>query len=628
MTLTGMCFQAVREHFSALSTEAVLGLPAPLIRDLLPHLTVCQLDELQPALNRRGISTVCGWAGVLQDMCGSNHAVELTTEEEAKHEVMRTLFPLVFYGFTNPYVRRNITNVNTPRFLWAAAKCIRHFLLIASLHQALQGLTAEHRPLLSLLEKHIGSVGVSQSTDLSKRTTQTALYVLHRLLDHGTATRLVVHVQCPVVLAWLLHGRGSQYVNPELKELMHGGKAGPATGASDDQEHQVTPRKRPKLICSSVEEDEDEAGKANFTVDPQVLCGTLSPGDGPSVGACPRGQIRCLEIRQCGTESLRVLNAALPTFFCLRSLTLHSISIFRESDVLSLAGALKQLSDSSCSSITDLSVGVLPSNKLVEVLLDANPNMTSLQVEIQTVTSSPPRPRSAASHVSELALNTLTVKLTELQADLQVMTSVLRRSPRLASLHVAGMRLLTGSSQSQLLSTLSESNGCLRTLTLEDMRLSDCHPDILSLLRGCELEELAFNDCRLLEKSSDKEESLRRLVAAVKAVPSLHTLSLAQNRLAGTVCVLAELFSGSSHSSVRRLNISSNFIQPADLLEFAQRLRTHPPAHRLILDLRRNPADRDPDTWTAALKELRPACVVLVEGWKSTDTMVDHMSNM
>lgn len=32
----------------------VLDLPTHLIKDLLPHLTVCQLDELQPVLNHRG----------------------------------------------------------------------------------------------------------------------------------------------------------------------------------------------------------------------------------------------------------------------------------------------------------------------------------------------------------------------------------------------------------------------------------------------------------------------------------------------------------------------------------------------------------------------------------------------
>lgn len=266
-------------------------------------------------------------------MCVTFQVIDFNTEEAAKHEVMRMLFTLVFYGFTNPFVKRNITNLNTPSFLWAAAKCIKHFLLTTPVER----LTTEQRPLLELLEKRIGSVGVSQCIDLSKRKTQTALYVLHRLLDHGVAKKLVVHVQCPIMLSWILHGRGSQYVNPELRNLMYSKRASCISqaasfsadgascsssleaGASEDQDDQATPCKRPRLDYY------DESGEANFTVDPQVLCQSFTPCDGRSAGACPWGQIECLEIRQCGSNSLRVLNSALPTFFCLRSLTLHSI---------------------------------------------------------------------------------------------------------------------------------------------------------------------------------------------------------------------------------------------------------------------------------------------------------------
>lgn len=270
-------------------------------------------------------------------------AVDLHTEEEAKHEVMRMLFTLVFYGFTNNFIQRNMANLNTPSFLWAAAKCVKHFVLIASSHKPLQSLTAEQQPLLSLLEKHVGSVGVSQPIDILKSKSQAALYVLHRLLDHGMAKEIVLHVQCPIVLAWLLHGRGSQYVNPELDNLLNNKKlscnsqtasasahsescsSSPGTRASEDQDGEVIPCKRLKLDFVSVKK---ESGKANFTVDPQVLCQTFPACDGPSAEVCPWGQICCLEIRQCGADSLRVLTAALPTFFCLRSLTLHSICKF------------------------------------------------------------------------------------------------------------------------------------------------------------------------------------------------------------------------------------------------------------------------------------------------------------
>lgn len=638
--LKEMCFQAVRKHLGALGVQAVLDLPTPLIKDLLPHLTVCQLDELQPGLNQRGISTHSGWVGVLQQLSRANPEVNLLTEEEVKGEVMRLLFTLIFYGFRNGFVNRNKANLNTPYFLMAAAKCIKYFVLLANMQKTLQSLTAEQRPILNLLEMGIKRVCVSNSLDMAKRVMHTVLYILHRLLDHGMATELVVNTPCPIMLAWLLHGRGSQYVNPKLKSLMHSKMTScisPAASASvdraspgfenralEDQDDQVSPCKRSKLDSVTVEE---ESGKENLTMDLHILCQNFTPCGGPSAGACPWGQIDCLEIRQCKSNSLQVLISALPTFFCLRSLTLHSYLTFMDSDVLSLVRALKQLSECSHSSLTDLSISVLPYTELVKIILDASPKLTSLHTEVRSMICQP----HFTSHdlsTEELALEKLTVKVTELQTDLHVITSVLRRCPCLTSLHIAGMTLPSGSSQSQLLNTLSESNHRLRSLNLEDMKLADCLPEILNLLRRCKLEELQFNDCRLLEQWSNKEESLQRLVAALKAVPSLNMLSLAQNRLAKNVYVLAELFSGSSPSSVKRLNISSNFIQPADLLEFAKRLRTHRPPHRLTLDLRRNPGDRDLDMWNTALGSLRPFCVLLVEGWKSTDTMVDHISNM
>ncbi|XP_041646743.1 uncharacterized protein lrrc41 [Cheilinus undulatus] len=641
--LKQMCFRAVRNHFDALGIEGVLGLPTPLITELLPHLTICQLDEIQPSLNQKGISSFPGWIRVLLDMCGPRRVIDLHTEEEAKHEVMKLLFTAIFYGYTNPYVIRNYSNLNTPSFLWAAAKCVTRFLLDAHSHMKLYQLTAEQRPLLNLFETRMKTVTVSSSMDLSKSTSQTALYIFHRLVDHGVANKLVVHNDCAIVLGWLLHGRGTQYVHPELVNLMHTKKAscvsqdtlvraaqascssGIVARATEDKNDRATPCKRPK-IC--ILPSQEESGTENLVCDPQILCHTYAPHDAPSAEICPRGQIDCLEISNCRSESFKVLNSALPTFYSLRSLILQSYSTFSNLDVFALARALKQLSQSSQSSLTDLSISTLPYAKLMQVLLSSSSKVKSLHVEIHTLDHYSLFTGSTFIDTEELPLEKLTIKLTELQTDVQIFTTVLRCSPNLTTLHVAGMRLPTGSSQSQLLTTLSESSSCLKSLYLEDINLSDCLPEILQLLKNCRLEELGLNDCRLLEKWSDKDEGLRQLVTAVKKVPSLQTLSLAQNRIAKNVSVLAELFSGSSPSSVKRLNISSNFIQPAELLEFAEVLKKHCPLHRLTLDLRRNPGDRDPITWDFALKRLRPCCVPLVEGWISTNTMADHISNM
>ncbi|XP_061593442.1 leucine-rich repeat-containing protein 41 isoform X2 [Cololabis saira] len=629
-SLTERCLAAVREHFSRLGSEAVLGLPVPIIKDLLPHLTILQLDEVQPALNLRGISTRCGWVKVLQDMSIHKHAASFQTEDETKHEVMKLLFTFIFYGSRNHFISRNVTDSNAASLLLAAAKTIRHFVLIGRHHAAFQRLISEQLPILNLLEKNVCKVNVSLNKKLSKNRTPLVLCLLHRLLDHGAVSSLVLDMQRPLLLAWLLLRRGCQHGDlQEDRQQLLGSRSSShsSRGSSWSPDDVLIPCKRSKMDSGLEEEGEWE--ESDFTMDPQDLCRTF--GLSPPSGACSRGQIKSLELRMCDPESFRVLTSALPTFFSLQSLTLHSTALFQEKDVLTLAWALKHLSASGRSLITHLNISVLPNAGLMEVLLDACPRLTSLQTEVHAImwglpisSNSPP---TADSNVSELPLEKLTVQF-KLHTNLYFLLSVLRRSPRLGRLHLSGIRLPTGSALSSLLNTLAEWNRRLKTLHLEDMKLSDCLPELLHLLKDCELEDLRLSDCRLLESCVDKDGGLQQLVEALKTLPSLHTLSLAQNRIARSVWVLAELFSGPAPSSVKRLDISSNFIRPPELLRFAKRLAGLAAPQGLVLDLRENPADRDPDTWTAALQRLELVAALLVEGWKSTDTMVDHVSNM
>lgn len=230
---------------------------------------------------------------------------------------------------------------------------------------------------------------------------------------------------------------------------------------------------------------------------------------------------------------------------------------------------------------------------------------------------------------SELSLEKLCVKVPKLRTSVESLMCVLLRSPRLTSLHVSGINSSTGFSPSHLLNTVAESNRHLKELTLEDINLSDCHCAIFQLLDNyCMLEALSLKDCRLLEKCSDKEDVVRQLVNSLKKVSSLQSLNLAQNRLAKTVTVLGELFKGPSPSTVKELNISSNFIQPPELLELGKLLETHRPPQRLLLTLKSNPLDRDMELRDTALGTLSHLCDLITDHWNSRDTMADHISVM
>ncbi|XP_075997699.1 leucine-rich repeat-containing protein 41 isoform X2 [Genypterus blacodes] len=628
--LRELCLHATAQHMAALHTNAVLDLPKPLIRDLVPHLNIYHLAKLQPAINQKGISTYSGWVAIIRDMKGRDWVIDVYTEEESKQEAMDLFFSVMFYGQRHERLARHISGVNIKSVLLLMAQHVKHFS-VSCAPNYLQSLTTEQWPLLSILEKSVETVNVIQHLCVPERRYE--LYVLHRLLDHGGGKKLIVYEQYPMMMmAWLLHARGSQYVDAKLMKFMHKTKTSANSiglqvttfKASNSEQDQATPCKHPKLDSLT---EQEKSGMSNYSVDPRVLCRIFTPSAGPSAVACPRGQIQSLHIKDCGPDSLGVLILYLPTWLCLRSLTLKTLfAIFRIPDVVDLARSLKQLSDNSSSSLIDLSIGVLPNMKLMETLLNASPNLRSLTVEIHPM---PQDVRESESlGMTELSLEKLSVKVEQLQIDLHSVSSVLSCSPHLTSLHLAGMRLHTGSSHSRLLSIVSESNRCLRMLHLEDLNLSHCLPDILNLLKDCNLEELWLKDCRLFERCNNKEESLQELVEALRRLPSLLSLSLAQNRLAKSVAVLAELFSTSPPSTLTQLDISGNFIQAAELLEFTRCMEAHRPPRSLTVDLRQNPWDRNVKMWNVALERLYPVCNILVDGWKSRDTMADHLSNM
>ncbi|KAJ0032681.1 hypothetical protein NQD34_002762 [Periophthalmus magnuspinnatus] len=547
-----LCFHAVREHFCALGAHAAAVLPCNLLEELQFHLTVCQLDSLQPALNRRGVSTLSGWKEILRNMRGPFCVLDVSSEGEAKHLVMKGLFSSVLYDFKSDFISKNLSNLNTSWFLGAAARCLRHFVLL-NLVEPLRRLIGEQRTVLDLLERSITSVGVSHSLDPAKAENQLALLVLHRLLDHGQCRRVVLQARCPLTLAWILHGRSSQVQHmPEGKTQVSALCLGPWSCSNKDH---GPARKRPKL-----DHREEERGR---------------------------------------------------------------------SSVVELSRALQEQSKATEGGVTQLSISTLPCTSLLERLLEACPQLLSFSAEVHSI-AGPSRVWSlpfGAACAAEFSLQKLSVNLNQQPSAWLLLPSLLQRCPRLCSLHLCGLRLQTGASYGQLLTTLAECCRCLRSLSLEDVNLSDCLEHVLLLLRCCQLHELCLKDCRLLEKWNDKEDSLQQLTSTLAAHKTLQSLSLAHNRIARHVPVLAQLFSAPD-SALQRLDLSSNFIQPEELLEFSKRLKALRPGRRITLDLRRNPGDRDPHTWSVAVSSLALCCHLLLEGWKSTDSMVDHISNM
>lgn len=58
---------------------------------------------------------------------------------------------------------------------------------------------------------------------------------------------------------------------------------------------------------------------------------------------------------------------------------------FKNTDVMELARTLRQLSQSSNSSLTELNISILSCPELMVILMEASPYITSMHIEIQTV---------------------------------------------------------------------------------------------------------------------------------------------------------------------------------------------------------------------------------------------------
>ncbi|KAL1022673.1 hypothetical protein UPYG_G00030820 [Umbra pygmaea] len=645
-SLKELCLKTVSRHMDVLDKKAI-DLPVSLIKELLPHLNIIDLDRIQPAVNGRGVSTSFVWAGILREITGPRKVSARLTEEEWREKIMNKLFNMAFYGLRFRGDAKYLLNVNFNALLLVMAKYIQHLPVYrTSPHCGF----INQRAVLNILEKTVKCIKLEVNNQL-RELPRDFLYALHRLLDHGEAREIIIrHSPDPRLLAWILHGRGPQGTRHQCpmesnhEDMKPGEPTAETTGACVELEEEEpdkdgkeefedgTPSKRPRLNIASVKEQLEGATCQCQCMEPKPLCQMFGPSASPSRLSCPKGQIHSLAMNYARDGILPVLFPLLPSWLCLRSLSLHSAWTFEAVDALRLAECLQQLSKRQGCSLTELSVGCLPNPALMESLLNGCPTLRSFSMEIHPVAEFHKAPMGRiplpAQH-TDLSLEKLCVKVPNLTTNMGSLLRVLKRCPHLTSLHVSGISRSPVFSPSHLINTVAVSNRQLKELILEEINLSDCHSVISQLMdNNCVLEALSLKDCRLLEKCSEKDDVLRQLVSSVRSASSLQSLNLSQNRLAKNVKVLAELFIGPSPSTLKELNISSNFIKPSELLELGRLLEAHRPPQNLLLTVKSNPLDRDLAVRDVALGTLSQLCELITDHWNSRDTMADHISSM
>lgn len=600
-----MCIVKVAQNIHLLERN-VLNLPVSLLKDLLPHLNIYFLDRIETGAATKGISTSVIWAKIWRDLDQTwrwrSKSAPLT--QDWKQRCLERLFHMVMFT----QIRRGgsyLSNINDSSILSMTVKHVRVLSLNTSTKNVCRLASGDLRPILSTLETGVTSLRLLDANALFKHGRKHVLFILHRLLDHGSVREVVLRRNPDSsFLRWLM----SRHRGPQ------GPSVSPETAHADGH-------------CSGVDDGElEEPAAKHLALDveenPEVLCSEFSSFS-CRAEHCPEGQIHSLDFEVSKCEILTTVSHILPTWLCLHALHLHSDWLIHEEEMSVLVESLRRLFLNPGCSLTDLCISHVCGHTHLISLLRVCPTLRSLSLEIcPPADRNARRPQTRFTQSKELCLEKLMVKSTG-PMTVKCFLPALTWAPKLTSLHLTGIQL-----SPRFFHTLAESNPLLKVLNLEDVNLADYHQEILHFLEYSVLEELSLKDCRLLDKCSVKDDFLLPFVEALKGVSSLQSLTLAQNRLASGVIEMASLFSGCRPSKITKLDLSSNFILPAALLEFAQLLETCRPVQRLTLDLRFNPLDRDPEVKGQALRKLIPHCNILTDDWDSRSTMADHISVM
>ncbi|XP_072275366.1 leucine-rich repeat-containing protein 41 [Pyxicephalus adspersus] len=681
-SLFQLCARAVTANMELLEEE-VWGLPAIILQGLLPLLNIYYLERIEPAAKKKGLSTQSIWYKLWNDIM-KNKPSRLMTVTCWRKKFLETFFHSVLRGTLDISSDWRLSDRRFSPLVHSS----RHVseLTVFGKQQGVSDLTPA---LLEHLAQSVESLKFLHMRLSDPNTQKSLKLLLHHLIHHGRVHKvsvlswprpdkelllLILNISAgywqegtdqpcalctpqyhPPLTSQGQEELGSQSALLSLQPLNISQNVAPdqpgAPECSEEPVESSAPLPSTDSKTSSTSSDRlvpetepagglaSEAGDLYDFIFSAPLMGEKTQPDEDTAMGVPSlpGTIQLRSVRALNLHNVfltpgtcQCLCQLLRSWVTLERLTMAYNDI--QTNIGMLLAALSDLSRApGCSlsaiSLSDFStyVSILD---LGQNLLRTFPGLQSLLLCYDLDESSDKVIVEAGPEVfTENQLKQLNLRFPQNPLQVQRLVAALRASPSLAELSLDNAVLSRPEDAKLLLQTITEHCRALRRLDLHDLNLSDSQAEIVHLLSHASLEEIKFSFCRLFERLS--RDFLNSFIGALKKNSTLKILKLGGNRLGNKGFLsLADLYAADSSSSIHCLDVSSNCISPAGLLQFAKKLEGFGNVKLRQLIITQNGLDVDPITTPRALRTLQAICHVIKDSWDPTQAFADHVSVM
>lgn len=232
--------------------------------------------------------------------------------QDWKQRCLERLFHMVMFTQVRQG-RSYLSNLNDSSILSMTAGHVKVLSLHGSSRNICRLASEELRTILTTLEKGVRSLKLLDANSLLKHGRKNVLFVLHRLLDHGSVREVVLwRSPHPSFLSWIT----SRCKGPQ------GPLSVSLPGTSNVQLSDFD------IGYSAVEgEPAAKRSRRSLTLEledkPELMCRTFL-SSGSTAGHCPEGQINSLDFEVSSCQILTTVSHVLPSWTRLNALHLHT----------------------------------------------------------------------------------------------------------------------------------------------------------------------------------------------------------------------------------------------------------------------------------------------------------------